>query len=169
MSDLKTLKEMRKIWFDEHEESVNSMCFEKDKAVSINWATDGRKWVEEQELREEAKEWIEKLNATLEKACKKQEDGYYNDAELQTEGVIYTASGFEDDETQPIIKFIRQFFNLEELEEEWERESHERRMKMRGFLGAKKNDKKAEDFIETAKEKREIVLGTEIVEVESDF
>jgi gas vesicle protein len=113
MSELKTLKEMRRIWFDEHEESVNNMCAEADKPVSINWATDGRKWVEEEQLKEEAKNWIKKLNETLEKACEKQTDGYYNDAELEIEGVNYTASAFEDDETKPIIKFINQFFNLE--------------------------------------------------------
>ena len=47
------------------------------------------------------------------KACKKQTDGYYNDAELKIEGVTYTACAFGDDETQAIIKFINQFFNLE--------------------------------------------------------
>ena len=74
---------------------------------------EGREFLKEQ-LREEAKKWIKELNKTLEKACEKQTDGYYNDAELEIEGVTYTASAFEDDGAKPIIKFIHQFFNLEE-------------------------------------------------------
>jgi hypothetical protein len=66
------------------------------------------------ELRDEAMEWRDALKEALVKAAKKQDDGYYNNAELEIEGVIYEASAFGDDEVKPIIKFINQFFNLED-------------------------------------------------------
>ena len=96
MSNLKTLKDFKEVECGDY---LPHRC-------------EGREFLKE-ELREEAKNWIKELNKTLEKACKKQTDGYYNDAELGVGGVTYTASAFGDDEAQPIIKFINQFFNLE--------------------------------------------------------
>ena len=95
MSDLKTLKDFKEVECGDY---LPHRC-------------EGREFLKEQ-LREEANKWIKALNKTLEKACEKQTDGYYNDAELGKEGVTYSASAFADDETRPIIKFINQFFNI---------------------------------------------------------
>lgn len=67
-----------------------------------------------EDLREEAKEWIKVLNDALEKASEKQVEGYYNNVELEVGGTTYEASAFADDEIKPVIKFIKQFFNLEQ-------------------------------------------------------
>ena len=83
---------MRRIWFDEHEESVNNMCAEADKPVSINWATDGRKWVEEEQLREN---WIQELSKV----------------QVDREGLANTAIIMDNNAK---IGWINQFFNLEE-------------------------------------------------------
>ena len=97
MSELKTLKDFKEVECGDY---LPHRC-------------EGREFSKEQ-LREEAKKWIKELNKTLERACKKQTDGYYNDAELEIEGVTYIASAFADDEAKSIIKFIKQFFDLEE-------------------------------------------------------
>lgn len=97
MSDLKTLKDFEEVKCGDY---LPHRC-------------EGREELKE-ELREEAKKWIKELNKTLEKACEKQTDGYYNDTELEIEGVTYSASAFTDDEAKPIIKFIKPFFDLEE-------------------------------------------------------
>ena len=103
-SNLKTLKAIQEYANDHIDTITEEPCF-----FGFNDALD----IFSEELIKEAKNWIKELNKTLEKACKKQEDGYYNDAELEIEGVMYTASAFADDEAEPIIKFINQFFNLE--------------------------------------------------------
>lgn len=112
MSELKTLKEIIA------EQSGGTHCYPMIKDGEIP-NTDDKVYLDalrtiEKRLIEEAKKWIKALNETLEKACKKQTDGYYNDGELEIDGLTYTACAFGDDETQPIIKFIKQFFNLEE-------------------------------------------------------
>lgn len=64
------------------------------------------------ELRDEAREWRDALREALGMASKKDNRGYYNNTEVEIEGVTYEASSFDDDEAKPIIKFINQFFNL---------------------------------------------------------
>ena len=111
MSDLKTLKEI----IAEQSGGTRTYPIIKDGKIPN---TDDKTYLDavritEKMLRQEAKKWKKELNKALEKACKKQTDGYYNNAELKIEGVTYTACAFGDDETQAIIKFINQFFNLE--------------------------------------------------------
>lgn len=65
------------------------------------------------ELRDEVREWRDALKEALEQAGKKHE-GVYNNVKLEIEGVVYEASAFEDDQAKPIIKFINQFFNMED-------------------------------------------------------
>ena len=101
MSDLKTVKDFDKS-LDHCQVDWHYHVY--DEYTLIRWI----------DFREEAKKWIKELNGALEEACKKQTDGYYNDVEIEIEGVTYIASAFEDDEAKPIIKFINQFFNLEE-------------------------------------------------------
>ena len=107
MSDLKALKDIKEYANDRIDTMTEEPCF-----FGFNDALD----TFSEELREEAKKWIKELNETLEKASEKQADGYYNDTGLEIEGVTYSASAFTDDEAKPIIKFIKQFFNLEEEE-----------------------------------------------------
>jgi hypothetical protein len=136
MSELKTLQEI----IAEQSGGTRTYPMIKDGKIPN---TDDKIYLDavriaEKRLRKEAKKWIKALNKTSERACKKQAGGCYNDAELEIEGVTYTASAFADDETKPIIRFINQFFGLEEPEEEWERESHEQKRRIRELLEAKK-------------------------------
>jgi len=125
MSKLKTLKPIQEYANDRIDTITEEPCF-----FGVNDALD----IFSEELIKEAKKWIKELNKTLERACKKQEDGYYNDAELEIEGVTYTASAFADDEAQPIIGFINQFFNLEGNEEGCKKESQEGKRRIRELL-----------------------------------
>ena len=104
MSDLKALKDIKEYANDRIDTMTEEPCF-----FGFNDALD----TFSEELREEAKKWKKALNKTLERARKKQTDGYYNGTELKIEVVTYTASAFEDDEMKAVIKFINQFFNLE--------------------------------------------------------
>ena len=57
MEKLKTLKDLHRSWFSHHEEDVNSVCGN----MSINWLTDGRTLLDEEELHKEIIKWINEL------------------------------------------------------------------------------------------------------------
>lgn len=54
--ELKTLKDMRRAWF-ESDEDINSVCGN----MTINWITDGRKLLDEEQLKQEAIKWVKCL------------------------------------------------------------------------------------------------------------